>query len=141
MPAMEEDSEDSEEENIKLGSSVSDCNRLAESVAKLSESKVGVVVYRWEEDLHRWRRSKTGGVATIRPSARRVVDRGKEADHDLGVRFIFVCVCVWLPFSSLFFSLKTHQHAAGSNVVPSYIGGCLNFFFFFCVFERFKEKL
>ena len=43
MTSLEEEEE--EEENVSLGSSfvVSNCNKLAESVAKLSESK-GVVV-------------------------------------------------------------------------------------------------
>lgn len=91
-----EDSEDSEEENNKLGSFVNECNRLAESVAKLSESK-GVVVYR--SHLRRWR-IKTGGVATIRPSARRAVDRLKEAGHVLGV-YLIVGV-IFLFFSKVF---------------------------------------
>lgn len=86
-----EEEEEVEEVNDNLGSSsssvVSNCNKLAESVVKLSESK-GVVVYRSEKDLLLDRRNKTGGVATIRPNARRVADRGKEADHDLGVYFI-----------------------------------------------------
>ena len=88
MSSFEE--EEFEEVNDNFGSSssvVSNCNKLAESVVKLSESK-GVVVYRSERDLLLDRRNKTGGVATIRPNARRVADRGKEADHDLGVYFI-----------------------------------------------------
>lgn len=70
-------------EEVKEGMS----SKLAESVEKLSESKVGVVVVKRSIDDRLCLRSRTGGLETIRPS-RRAVDRGKEAADQLGMYFM-----------------------------------------------------